>query len=462
MKLRTPRSWPSRLRGATIALLATTALAGCSDELLTVEDPDIINPDNVQSAAGAESVRLGTLGRLVGATSGGSNTGDNIFLLGGMLADEWINGDSFIARQEIDQRVITRDNSFATGSGRQLHRARLSAELALELLRTHNPGAPGWQVAEMHFVLAYVTNLLAEHYCSGLVFSTALNGDVQYGSPITTQAALERALKNAEDGLALLPATATTANDVRVRRALQVTRGRILMNLNRPADAAAAVAGVPTDFRYRNQHSERTESNYIWMRNNLNRRYSVGNGEGRNGLNFATANDPRVPVCLGNDTRCRTIGVTNSSRDDQQQPYHVQMIWTGRDSAVAIVAGTEARMIEAEAALRADRPGDALAVLNTARTTVTGLAPLTLQGTPEARVNQLFRERAFWHFGRGMRLGDLRRLVRQYGRPQDQVFPTGAWHKNDAQYGGDMNLPIPAAEANNPNAQGAQCINRDA
>ena len=34
-----------------------------------------------------------------------------------------------------------------------------------------------------------------------------------------------------------------------------------------------------------------------------------------------------------------------------------------------------------------------------------------------------FREKAFWKFGRGQRLGDLRRLVRQYGRTQDKVFP---------------------------------------
>ena len=37
-----------------------------------------------------------------------------------------------------------------------------------------------------------------------------------------------------------------------------------------------------------------------------------------------------------------------------------------------------------------------------------------------------FREKAFWTFGRGQRLGDERRLVRQYGRTQDQVFPVGS------------------------------------
>lgn len=465
------RAAPPRLRGlgrrACLAAAAVLALASCdTPDVLLVEDPDIIDPTDVQSAAGADAVRLGALARLNNATSGGTTTGDNIFLLGGMFADEWINGDSFIARQEIDQRVITQDNSFVTGTMRSLHRARVAAEQAVALLNEYNTAAPRWQVAEMYFVQAYVENILAEHFCSGLVFSTIENGREVYGSPVTTTAAFERALKHADDGLALI--TGTTANDLRVRRVLQVTRGRILMNLNRPTDAAAAVNGVPTDFRYQMLHTQKAENtNYMYLRNNLDRRYSVASGEGGNGLNFGTAGDPRVPVCVGGDAACRAIGVTNTRRDDLGQPFRVQMLWPLRESPVTIVGGVEARLIEAEAQLRTPGgAGSALATLNTLRTTVTGLAPLTDAGTDAARVNQLFRERAFWLFSRGHRTGDLRRLVRQYGRPANTVFPTGAWHKLEAQYGNDVTLPIPKAEQNNPNtpgnAQGDICLNRDA
>jgi hypothetical protein len=460
MRDRIAPSWRRRAaRLAAIVVLAAGA-AACSD-VLTVDDPDIIDPSDAQSAAGADAVRLGALARLADATSGGSNTADNIFLLGGMFADEWINGDQFIARQEIDQRVITRENSFLTGSNRALHRARLSGEQAVELLTRFNPGAPGWQVAEMHFVQAYVVNLLAEHFCSGLVFSTVVDGVEQYGTPITTIAAFERALKHADDGLALV--SGTTANDVRVRRALQVTRGRILMNLNRPAEAAAAVAGVPQNFGYFIRHSQTVGSNYIYLRNNLDRRYSVANNEGGNGPDFVTARDPRVPVCTGGDAACRAIGVTNNRRDDLLQPFHVQMIWTTRSDSVAIVSGVEARMIEAEAQLRAGNTTGSLATLNTARTAVAGLTPLTAATTDAARVSQLFRERGFWLFGRGHRVGDLRRLIRQYARPANTVFPTGAWHKNDARYGDDVTMPIPQAEQNNPNVQGTDiCLDRTA
>jgi hypothetical protein len=456
-RMKTPR-W---LRVAALAL--ALPLAACEGDVLEVTDPDIINPGDVQSAAGADAVRQGALARLATSTSGGGDVSDNLFLLGGLFADEWINGDSFIARQEIDQRVITPENNFLTGANRALHRARLAAEQAVDLLAEFNPAAPGWQVAEMHFVQAYVVNLLAEHYCSGLVFSTVTDGREEYGTPVATQAAFERALASADAGLALI--TGTSANDVRVRSALQVVRGRILMNLNRPAEAATAVAAVATTFRYQAFHSLAAESNYnvIATRNNIDRRYSVGNNEGGNGLNFATAGDPRVPVCVGGDVACRAISVTNTQRDDLGRPFHVQMIWPTRETAVTLVSGVEARLIEAEAQLRAGNAAGSLATLNALRTTVTGLAPLTEAATAAGAVDQLFRERAFWNFSRGHRVGDLRRLIRQYGRAPNAVFPTGTWHKNDAQYGGDVTIPVPTAEQNNPNTQGADiCLNRAA
>ncbi|MDF2770626.1 MAG: RagB/SusD protein [Geminicoccaceae bacterium] len=433
-------------RGAVAILLASLAAGACksTDEILDVTDPDIINPGNVGSAAGANAVRLGALARLNTATSGG----ESLFLLGGLFSDEWNNGDSFIARQEVDQRVITIENSFLTTANRALHRARLSAAQAIELLDEHDPSAPRANVAEMYFVQAFVENLMAEHYCNGIIFSDVVDGAEEYGEAITTTETFERALAHADAGLALI--TGTTAADVRVRNALRVLRGRILLNLDRHADAATAVSDVPTSFTYQQVHATTATENQIWVFNNSVRRYSVSTGEGGNGLDFATANDPRVPVCLGGDADCRAIGVTSSRRDDDQTPLYVQRIWPERESPVTIVSGIEARLIEAEAQLSAGQPDAALATLNAARTTVTGLDPLTDPGTDAERVDQLFRERAFWLFSTGHRTGDMRRLIRQYDRAAATVFPTGAWHKG-GNYGADVTVPLPQAEQNNPN-----------
>lgn len=450
------RSVLRRVRRLLTAALVIVPAAGCSD-VLEVQDRDIINPEDVESAAGAEAVRVGALARFNQATSGS----ESLLLLGGLFADEYRSGDTFIDRQQVDQRSMAVRNTFLTTANRNLHRARLSAEQAVDLLQEYVPNAPGWQLGEMHLIQAYTVNIAAEHYCNGVIFSTVEDGVEVYGEPITVEAAFERALTHSGDGLGAI--TATTANDLRVRYALQVTRGRILMNLNRPAEAAAAVAGVPTDFEYLMYHSPTTSSNNIWTWNNSTRRYTVSDAEGTNGVNYVTAGDPRVPTCRGNDAVCRTVGVTNANTEDVSGPLYAQLLWPTRESPVAIMDGMAARMIEAEAALRAGDFPAALTILNAARATVSGLDPLTDPGTDAARVDMLFRERAFWHFGRGYRAGDLRRLVRQYGRAQNTVFPTGDWHKG-GQYGSDVTIPLPFEEANNPNVREEAniCIDRNA
>ena len=449
---------------APLAVVGTLALAACNvSDVLKVTDPDVINPSDVQSAAGASAVRYGAIARLNSATSGGSTGSEGLFLLSGLLADEWNNGDSYIDRQSVDERVINPSNSFLTDVDRMLHRARLSATQAAQLLQKYSPSGPPSDIAEMYFIQAYVENVIGENYCNGLILSTVVNGAEVYGSPMSTTDAFNLALAHADSGIALI--TGTSAADLRVKDALMVTRGRILLNLDRPADAALAVAGVPTSFVYQNLHSQATNDNQIWSYNNIARRYSVSTGEGTNGLDFATANDPRIPICTGGDTKCKAIGATFSTRDDGSTPLFVQMIWPTRDASVTIVGGVEARMIEAEAAFRAGNPAGAIAKLNQARSEggVAGLpATLTDPGTDAARVDLIFRERAFWLFSTGHRVGDMRRLIKYYNRSAESVFPTGAWHKG-GNYGTDVNFPVPQAEQNNPNLPSAQtCTDRNA
>jgi hypothetical protein len=444
---------------AVAAVLATACVS--SDRILSVEDPDIINPADVSSPAGANAVRIGAFARLNVATTGTTNGSDEgLFLLGGMLADEWINGDSFIDRQAVDQRVIQPANSFLTTADRAINRARLASMQATQLLKQFSSSAPGWEPAEMYLVEAFAENLMAEDYCNGLVFSSVVNGREEYGSPISDQTAFTIALAHVDSGLPMI--TGSTTDDLRVKYALQVLRGRILLNMgqNRYAEAATSVAGVPTSFTYQLLQSLTTASNVIWSLNNSNRRYSVSSAEGTNGINFAAANDPRLPVCQGGDATCKLNGVTQTSRDDLGKPFTVQLIWPTAASPVTIMSGIEARMIEAEAQQAAGDPAAAIATLNAARATITALTPLTDPGTPAAEVDQIFRERAFWFFSTGHRLGDLRRLIRQYQRSADSVFPTGPWPKG-GNYGSDVNIPVPQAELNNPNLP-ALCTDRNA
>ncbi|HEY4133569.1 MAG TPA: hypothetical protein VGM50_23315, partial [Gemmatimonadaceae bacterium] len=120
--------------------------------------------------------------------------------------------------------------------------------------------------------------------------------------------------------------------------------------------------------------------------------------------------------------------------------------------------GLDAQLIQAEARLNANDIAGMTSILNALRASPptqgifkpTGtLAPLTAPATQDDAVSLFFREKAFWTFGRGQRLGDLRRLVRQYGRTQDHVYPTGAFFKNGS-YGTRMFFPVPDVERSNP------------
>jgi hypothetical protein len=86
------------------------------------------------------------------------------------------------------------------------------------------------------------------------------------------------------------------------------------------------------------------------------------------------------------------------------------------------------------------------------------MTPLADPGTAAARVNLLFREKAFWLFAGGHRAGDMRRLVRQYGRAWDTVYPVGGYVYG-APFSNEVAIPFDFTETqNNPLLNGKQCI----
>ena len=76
----------------------------------------------------------------------------------------------------------------------------------------------------------------------------------------------------------------------------------------------------------------------------------------------------------------------------------------------------------------------------------------------DARVDLLFRERAFWLFATGHRMGDMRRLLRQYGRAHDDVYPIGHY-KAGVDYGQDVVFILTLSEQSNPN--GRTCTDKN-
>lgn len=426
--------------------LALALLTGCG--LLDTETPDIIQPGDVESPEGAQARRAGALSDWAFIRDGdGTEFVDGEILMTGLMADEFVLSTTPPGEQEIDQRKISTANVGLDSLFLLLHRVRAEAEDAADALQRLSPDPdadPG--IAEMLAVAGYTYISFGEDFCSGVPFSRVDGDTLVFGAPETTTDAFNRAVARFDAALAHPGITEDVANLAAVGKA------RALLDLDQPTEAAAAVATVPTEFQYVTEHAESPQrlrnaifaysSDFLWSLSDL---------EGGVGLPYRTAEDPRVPFDDPQD-----VGL------DGTTPQFILTKYADASASVVVADGIEARLIEAEAQLRGTDLSGMTTTLNDLRASFPdlGLADLAEPGSQTEAEDLLFSERAFWLFATGHRLGDMRRLVRQYGRSADEVFPSGTYIKGGS-YGDDVNLPIPRSEHSNPNAPDG-CLNRDA
>ena len=450
---------------AATLLLLGPACSSVTDSLLEVEDPDLIMPSNVNSLPGARAVANGALGRFVNMTAGGEGS----WLYGGLLTDEWTTSSTFIQNDETDQRKVQLLNTQVTGFYRGMNRVRTAANQAIPLLQEFDSTNVAL-IAEMYFARGFAEMQLALDFCNGLPLSDGAGTELVYDSPRTNAEVFAVAVASFDSAIAR---AGTSAQGVAVATAARIGKGRALMALNQYTAAAAAVAGIPTSYTYQHTFSLTTSQNIIWNQGFSAKRYSVGDSiDGnnrdilvRNAIPFYSAKDPRLPVTDTKFTPPATVG------QDGGTVMRLTTIYD-RLTPIDVVNGTDARLIEAENQLKNNDVAGWLATLNALRngpTRIQSIGTVTIgatalpnlndPGTPAARVSLLFREKAFWTFARGQRLGDLRRLVRQYGRASTDVFPEGV-HFKAGNFGGDVNLPVVTDEENNPNFTG--CLDRSA
>lgn len=459
----------SRIQRASVGLLIGLAAACSTDDVLSVEDPDVVRPEALNDPASLPVFLSSAYAEVLGGYDGGVFEG--IVNFSGLLSDEFIQTESFPTRFEIDTRNMLVGNTSLRDVFRELSRGRAAADRAArKYVELEQPNVSGRAEALNLAGFAYI--LFGENYCSGVPFSTLKDDQtIEYGEPQTTQQMFETAI--AKFDTAITVASALTGDKAigQVNLA-RVGRGRALLDLGRVADAATAVASVPAAFKFDLQHSDNSarQNNGVWALSINGGRWGVADREGQNGLPFRSQSDVRVA------SRPRSI---NSGNGFDGGPMFEALKYPARTTPVTLADGVEAELIKAEAQLRTGNAAGFLATLNalransavlTARGYAAGsLTPLTDPGTAVGRENLLFRERAYWLFLTAHRLGDLRRLVRQYGRSVESVFPTGPYSSNGRAtiYATDTSFPIPIEELNNPelpqdapvNLKG--CINRD-
>ena len=437
---------------AVAALGAGLLFTGCdTDELLEVVDSENVTPATLDNPDLIDVVYAGAIGEFTTAYAGSG--GDAFLSSVGVFTDEFFSTGTFSTRTATDRRnqFIPDDGNLTDGAYINLHQARHALRDATERIEEWE-GTTDPYYQELKALEGYTVLTLAEGYCGPLPFSQLEeDGSFSYGEPISIDAALDMAI-----GMFQAAGSSSLTS---------VARGRALLSKGEYAAAGAAVSGVPTSFVYFIPHSVNGDRNALYSLQG-NGRYSLSDMEGGNasGLPFRSANDPRVPWYRD---------PTQPDGFDEDFPLYKSKRHYAFDAPLPMASGVEARLIEAEAALATGNGVAMVGILNDLRAdwlnlmlgmfpgadldTGATLDPLTDPGDAAGRRDLLFYEKAFWLFGTGHRQGDMRRLVRDYGMNQADVYPSGAYHKG-GDHGSDIVFPLEFdEEGNNPNYQHSLC-----
>ena len=461
-----------RLTGALLALSGVFVLDACdaNKELLQPQQPGIISPSAVTNAVAADALWAGALVYWNKAMNGSpTNSGSNqegLWNWEGLFTDEIRSVDTFSQRNDADQRNEATNDALLTTIYNISQQARGRARDAINALNTYDPSPTGKQhVGEMYFMMGYIEMQLSAVFCNGIPFGETVNAVPQYAQPVMDSVGSKLAISRFDTALTYLAsATATDSATKNIKWATQVARARAQVDLGDFAGAAATVNGVPTAFQYNFNYSQPTFDNEWWVEGPNVKRYSAGDsidvaGPILNAIPFAELNDPRVTV----------VNKGLNAEDGHSVLWQVNN-W-GRDDPIPVISGIDARLIEAEADLQAGDITSMMTVLNNLRTSpqvigvyrVPAMAALPTPPDLTTATNVFFREKALWQFGRGYRMDDLRRLVRQYKRPQNTVFPSGNFTRNGTPsgvFGTQVAFPVPDYERTNPNFHG--CLDTNA
>jgi hypothetical protein len=429
---------------AGIALLAAPLLSCQRETLLDVTNPDVLNVQDYNTAAGATPLRIGVIANFTQAFDGGT---DSFTTITGNMADELLASDTFDDRLTINARKSLEINTNMESVYRTMHRARSGAARAAIIIAQTAP-TPTFNRGELYMLRGITEDFFAEGWCSGVPFSSEDGVTTTFGPALTTDQILTAAVATFDTALSL----ADTSK--RVRYGAEIGKARALLNLGRFADAAAAVGDVPQSFVLTTSHSVQSTSNGMWSATTSGAsRYRLVSTEGVNGLPFLsqpTSAEPRIPWAPS--TR---VGFSSQFTN---QPNELKF---GQFSDGIVGNGIEAALIKLEARLQGGAQSDRQAVydgLNALRASGPPVvAPMTTGAptTQDAAIDLLYKERAYWMWLTGHRLGDLRRLVRIYKRDPEKVFPTGTLTSPlVGSYGTSTSITIPFSERNNPNYKG--------
>ncbi|CAN5728335.1 hypothetical protein BH23GEM3_BH23GEM3_01730 [soil metagenome] len=425
----------------TAAVVATAA--GC-DDFLEVRNPNVVEATAIDPVADAPVLAASAFQNFA------TYYGSAIVYSGWFTHEIWV-GDTFPTRNEYGRRLI--DDRNVTHNGEiwfPLSRAVSSAESVLDLAG----GAPGADQS-VHIARAAMTSgfsilLMAEHFCRG----TVAQGEVA-GPELNTQQMLDLAIERLNRAITVGTAAATAtgpgttgttrADAGNIANAARVGVARAHLQAGRNAEAIAAVANVPANFRFDVPFVD-DAGNRGRLGNGI---FFFSGGGAREaivvppvyramGVNLdlapaAQEGDPRITYAdAGRDAQDATLRLWNQ----QKYPSYA--------SPIRLASGLEARYIVAEAELKQGSPVAALTLINERR--AAGEQGV-FAGAGDAVLAELMaqRSRDFWLEGK--RLGDFRRNP---GAVPNVLGPSDEYYKPAVGTMGDQTcFPIPAFEFDN-------------
>ncbi len=441
-------------------LFVLTGMLGCSD--LDQDLPaGVENPKVVDSEFGAVSLYRGVMAMF-------SRRYPSYVVSTGLFTDELHDAGQVLSQYAglIVNSVDGRGEVSNEGSYSSLHAVRNSADQAIAMLHRHGQGRYDHLISELYSVKAFSMLYLSELYCSGIPLSTVdFEEDYTYTRGYTTVELL-----NIIDHI-FDSAISFSGDSLRYNILASIGKARTKMNLGLYTDAEAILENVVASGTYSYNLPYSSVGSSFSSHSFLNM-YTVPRNEGINGLDFRVA-DPRV--------RYMFVEVSTRSGDSVFSAIKYQL--QGNNPSIVIASTVEAWLMMAELTL-ASGTDEWIDILNNLRTDGTytvniagdtlwnrglggidGLKPLSKPTDHSLFVDLIFKERAFWLYLTGHRQGDLRRLIRQYERDPNSVYPTGFYGVGGAtfysRYGDRIVMPVPIQEEDqNPLYSG--CISEGA
>lgn len=433
-----------------VLLLAAT---GCSiDELLKVNDPDIVTPEQAAGPAAVPATVAGMVGDF-------QISFGNYAIYAALFTDEMILAGTFPTRIDVDERNVQLDPNNGTLEADMFGPFQVARESADRNLASWTGALDDPAYAsvkdnlEEGFALAnlyggYLRAMMAEAYCSVVLEPK--------GEPVTPAAAMEAALARLQQ----TQSVATQYGLTDIATAARVGQARALMYLGRYSEAAAAAASVPEDFVFMAEYSDNQSSQYnvvhayTWGVNPFVLRWTVGDGTAGNRHNelwpyFQEWIDQGLLVDDPPGYEAVEIGIGVA----------LQLAYDAPGRSIPVATGWEAQMDIAEAELRSGQVAQAQARVNglLANPALNPLkamnpdlplgafTPVSFTGTLATDLPQMARARASGLWLNTDRQATLRRYYQNDGI---DLYPTGT-------QGSDVSFPIPQQEIdNNPHVSG--------